>query len=73
MARQVTTVAGTTTITVHVRFTDKDGKSLLENDTKGQVRFFGENLRATYDFGKKVGASSPREFQSYVSRGQIAS
>jgi hypothetical protein len=55
MARQVTTVAGKTTVTVHVLFTDKDGKSLFENDTNGQVRFFGENLRATYDFGKKVG------------------
>jgi len=55
MARQVTTVAGKTTIEVHMQFTDKDGKSVLETDTKGQVRFFGENLRATYDFGKKVG------------------
>lgn len=55
MARQVTTVAGKTTIEVHVQLTDKDGKSLLETETKGQVRFFGENLRATYDFGKKVG------------------
>jgi hypothetical protein len=41
---------------VRVRFTDEDGKSLFEKDTNGQVRFFGENLRATYDFGKKVGA-----------------
>jgi hypothetical protein len=56
MARQVTTVAGATTIAVHMQFTDKDGKRLFENDAKGQVRFFGENLRATYDFGKKVGA-----------------
>jgi hypothetical protein len=55
MARQVTTVSGKTTVQVHLQFTDKDGKSLLETDTKGQVRFFGENLRATYDFGKKVG------------------
>ena len=56
MARQVTTVAGTTTIAVHMQFTDKDGKRLFENDAKGHVRFFGENLRATYDFGKQVGA-----------------
>jgi len=56
MARQVTTVVGQTTIDVHVLFTDKDGKTLFEKDTKGQVRFFGENLRATYDFGKKVAA-----------------
>jgi hypothetical protein len=63
MARQVTTVAGTTTIAVHMQFTDKDGKSLFENDAKGQVRFFGENLRATYDFGKKVGAVVRENFK----------
>ena len=53
-ARQVTTVAGATDIKVHLQFTDKNGKSLLESDVDGRVRFFGENLRATYDFGKKV-------------------
>ena len=56
MARQVTTVAGATSIAVHMQFTDKGGKPLFENDAKGRVIFFGENLRATYDFGKKVGA-----------------
>lgn len=53
-ARQVTTVAGATDIKVHLQITDKSGKSLLERDVDGRVRFFGENLRATYDFGKKV-------------------
>jgi hypothetical protein len=52
--RQVTTVAGATSITVHCTFTDKDGKTLLEQDLKGNVRFFGANLRATYDFAKKT-------------------
>ena len=52
--RQVTTVAGATSITVHCKFTDKDGKVLLERDIKGNVKFFGENLRATYDFAKKA-------------------
>ena len=52
--RQVTTVAGATSITVHCAFTDKDGKTLLEQDLKGNVRFFGANLRATYDFAKKT-------------------
>jgi hypothetical protein len=52
--RQVTTVAGATSITVHCVFSDKDGKSLLESDVKGNVRFFGGNLRATYDFAKKT-------------------
>ncbi len=52
--RQVTTVAGATSINVHCAFTDKDGKALLEQDIKGNVRFFGGNLRATYDFAKKT-------------------
>jgi len=52
--RQVTTVAGATSIDVHCAFTDKDGKTLLERDIKGNVRFFGGNLRATYDFAKKT-------------------
>src|SRR3984893_15349605 len=54
MLRQVTTVAGATSITIHCVFTDKDGKPLLESDVKGKVRFFGGNLRATYDFAKKT-------------------
>jgi hypothetical protein len=52
--RQVTTVAGATSIDVHCAFTDKDGKSLLERDIQGKVRFFGANLRATYNFAKKA-------------------
>jgi hypothetical protein len=52
--RQVTTVAGETSITIHCVFSDKNGKSLLERDVKGNVRFFGANLRATYDFAKKT-------------------
>jgi hypothetical protein len=61
-ARQVTTVAGATSITVHLVFTDKNGKTLFENDVKGRVRLFGENLRATYDFGKKTAAVVRADF-----------
>ena len=52
--RQVTTVAGATQIKVHVQFVDKSGKVLLEQDVTGNVRFIGGNLRATFDFAKKV-------------------
>lgn len=52
--RQVTTVAGKTSITVHCRFTNSNGDSLLERDINGKVRFFGGNLKATYDFAKKT-------------------
>jgi hypothetical protein len=54
--RQVTTVAGATSITIHCRFTKADGKVLLEKDVNGKVRFFGDNLKATYDFAKKAAA-----------------
>jgi hypothetical protein len=53
-ARQVTTVAGATSIEVHCQFTTADGQTLLERDVNGKVRFFGGNLRATYDFAKKA-------------------
>jgi hypothetical protein len=54
--RQVTTVAGATSITIHCRFTDADGKVLVEKDVNGKVRFFGDNLKATYDLAKKTAA-----------------
>jgi len=54
MARDVTTVAGATSIRVHCEFTDKGGQLLLARDISGRVRFFGGNLKATYDFAKKA-------------------
>jgi hypothetical protein len=53
-ARQVTTVAGATSIKVHCRFIDTHGQVVFEHDVNGKVRFFGGNLRATYDFAKKA-------------------
>jgi len=53
-ARQVTTVAGSTKIKVHVQFVGRDDKMLLERDINGNVHFMGENLRATYNFAKAV-------------------
>src|ERR1700730_7754729 len=52
--RRVTTVAGATSITIHCEFKNADGKVLLEQDVNGKVWFFGDNLRATYDFAKKT-------------------
>jgi len=54
--REVITVAGTTSIKVKVQFTSREDKVLLEKDVVGKVRFYGENLRATYDLAKKVAA-----------------
>jgi hypothetical protein len=63
-ARQVTTVAGATSITVHCQFTGSDGTSLLEQDVNGKVRFFGGNLKATYDFAKKAAHVTHENFSS---------
>jgi hypothetical protein len=52
--REVTTVTGATSIKVKVQFSSRDGKILLEKVIEGKVRFYGENLRATYDLSKKV-------------------
>jgi len=54
--REVITVAGATSIKVKVQFASREGKVLLEKNVEGKVRFYGENLRATYDLSKKVAA-----------------
>ena len=63
-ARQVTTVAGATSVTIHCQFTRPDGTSLLEQDVNGKVRFFGGNLKATYDFAKKATLVASQNFSS---------
>jgi len=60
--REVTTVAGATSIKVKVQFTSREGKVLLESDVVGKVRFYGENLRATYDLAKKVASIVNKSF-----------
>jgi hypothetical protein len=62
MARQVTTVAGATSINVHCQFTNAEGQPLLEQDVTGKVRFFGGNLKATYDFAKKASRFAYEKF-----------
>jgi hypothetical protein len=62
--RQVTTVAGATSITLRCQFKDDRGNSLLERDITGKVRFFGGNLKATYDFAKKAASTAGENFGS---------
>jgi hypothetical protein len=63
-ARQVTTVAGATSISVHCQFTNAEGHSILERDVTGKVRFLGGNLRATYDFAKKASRIAYESFSA---------
>jgi hypothetical protein len=66
-ARQVTTVAGATSIKIHCRFTGTDGATILDRDVDGKVRFFGGNLRATYDFAKKAAQITGDNFSAVKS------
>jgi len=63
-ARQVTTVSGATSIKIHCRFTRLDGTNLFEQDIEGKVRFWGANLKATYDFAKKAAQVTSQHFTS---------
>lgn len=66
--RQVTTVAGATSMTLHCEFKDKAGNLLLERDITGKVRFFGGNLKATYDFAKKAANVAAENFSPVAGR-----
>jgi len=45
--RAVTTVAGATKLNVHIHLLDRNGRVVLEHAVEGDVRFIGDNLRAT--------------------------
>jgi hypothetical protein len=45
--RAVTTVIGATKLKVHIQLVTRDGRVVLERAVKGEVRFIGDNLRAT--------------------------
>jgi len=70
LERNLTTVGGATSVTVHCKFTDKEGKVLLERDINGKVRLFGDNLKATNDFAKKVAKAASEHFPSDGSNSQ---
>ena len=52
--RAVTTVKGATKVQVHLKVSPRDGKVLVEKDVQGTVRFFGENIKATYALAKDI-------------------
>jgi hypothetical protein len=45
--RAVTTVAGATKLNVHIQLLTRNGRVVLERAIEGDVRFIGDNLRAT--------------------------
>jgi hypothetical protein len=62
--RQVTTIAGATSMTLRCEFRDSDGTLLLARDLTGKVRFFGGSLKATSDFAKKAAKVADEKFSS---------
>jgi len=45
--RAVTTVAGATKLNVHIQLIARNGRVVLDRTVEGDVRFIGDNLRAT--------------------------
>ena len=66
--REVTTVAGGTSMTLRCQFMDKSGNTVLVSDITGKVRFFGGNLKATNDFAKKAAKVADENFSSAAAR-----
>jgi len=70
MARQVTTVAGKTSIKVHIEVVKGDGTVLAQKDVEGKVRFFGENMRATFDLSKAIAKALKENFKKPAAAGK---
>jgi len=52
--RAVTTVSGATKLSVRAQLLTRDGKVVLESKVNGNVRFFGDNLRATQNLARNI-------------------
>lgn len=52
--RELTTVAGATRVDVAASVTARDGRTLMNQQITGRVRYFGENLGVTNDIAKRI-------------------
>jgi len=52
--RAVTTVSGSTKLTVRCRLLTREGKVVLERTVNGEVRFFGSNLKVTRGLARNI-------------------
>jgi len=62
--REITTVAGATSMTLRCELRDKDENALWVREITGRVRFFGASLKATSDFAKKAAAVIDKDLGS---------
>ena len=58
--RAVTTVSGATKLNVRIQLVTREGQVVLEHVVDGNVRFFGDNLRATHNLAHNVAATLKR-------------
>ena len=58
--RAVTTVNGATKLNVRIQLVTRDGHVVLENVVNGNVRFFGDNLRATHNLAHNIAETLKR-------------
>ncbi len=52
--RAVTTVSGATKLTVRSQLLTREGRIVLESTVQGNVRLFGNNLRATHNLARNI-------------------
>jgi hypothetical protein len=52
--RAVTTISGATKLKVRTQLCTREGQIVLERDLNGNVRFFGDNLRATHNLAHNI-------------------
>jgi hypothetical protein len=58
--RAVTTVNGATKLNVHVQLVTGEGYVVLDKAVNGNVRFFGDNLRATHNLAHNIAETLKR-------------
>jgi hypothetical protein len=58
--RAVTTVAGATKLNVRIQLFTRQGHLVLEHVVEGNVRFIGDNLRATHNLAHNVAVTLKR-------------
>ena len=58
--RAVTTVNGATKLKVRIQLVTREGHVVLENVVNGNVRFIGDNLRATHNLAHNVAVTLKR-------------
>jgi hypothetical protein len=58
--RAVTTVNGATKLNVRIQLVTREGHVVLDKDVDGNVRFIGDNLRATHNLAHNVAVTLKR-------------